>query len=578
MNPPISHLLQSHNSPRPIRFIAHTLSLMVLSSLMLANGALAKSPLSPAALAAKPMAATERIYLHQAKKNDTFIKLANTYLTNRKDYSIFQKYNPGINPKAIPIGSKVRIPIAAMRADVAAPTVLAVSGDSKINGEALKIGQRVNERDKLATGESSFITIKLADGSTLTVQSKSAVEIERARLLANTTVTESVVKLQSGRVESAVAKQHAAARYEVRTPTANMGVRGTIFRAAAEANGKGISEVLEGNVAVSGATDQLSQGLPLNAGFGTFVLQDKPPAPPVKLLPQPLLADFVGTETRPEIVFSFAPVVGATGYRALVATDNQFLKPVSESVSQTPSIKLVDLPDGALFLQVRAIDKDGLEGMNSIKQLNVAARPFAPLAAMPLPLSRVSSGSVAFKWSPKVSQLKSSPTDSESEVTQYRLQVAKDAKFSQIVVDEKNIRELTYTPKQTLASGNYFWRVAALTMSGREGPMGEASTFMVQSSNAPTALRLDLDGQNALRWRTNEVGQHYQVQLSKDETFDTLVQNQVVTTNQMPIEKLPKNTYFVRVRSVDKNSTIANIVNAGEWSTTLAVEIFGGLF
>jgi hypothetical protein len=557
---------------------AASVSLMMLfvtPTLMLSGDALANT--TPK-LKAKQASAGERIYQHQVLKNETFSQLANTYLTNRKDYSILQKYNPSINPNLIPIGSKIRMPIAAMRADIAAPTVLAVSGETKINGEALKVGQRVNERDKLATGDSSFITIKLADGSTLTVQSKSAVELERARLLANTTVTESVVKLQSGRVESAVAKQHAAARYEVRTPTANMGVRGTVFRAAADNTGKSVSEVLEGNVAVAGANATLSQGLPINAGFGTIVLQDMPPTPPVKLLPQPMLADFVDIQTRPELTFTFAPVAGARGYRALVATDSQFLKPVSEAVSATPSMRLADLPDGALFLQVRAIDKDGLEGMNSIKPLTVAARPFAPLAAMPLSASRLSSGNIEFKWTSKQNLLNTSNANADSTATQYRLQVAKDAKFSQIIVDEKNIQLLTHTPKQTLASGSYYWRLASQTMSGREGPMGEANVFEVQSLAAPIALRLDLDGQSALRWRAGEAGQHYQVQLSRSETFDNLVQNRVVTTNQMAIENLPKNTYFVRVRSVDANSTTDKVVSAGEWSITLAVEIFGRLF
>jgi len=559
-----------------VRLLARMASLFVVSSLTFANGAQVKAP-QP--LTTKAVATGERIYLHQAQKNDTFIKLANTYLAKRNDFSTLQKYNLGMNPTAIPIGSKVRIPIAAMRAELAAPTVLSVSGEANINGEALKAGQRINERDKLATGESGFITIKLADGSTLTVQSKSAVEIERARLLANTAVSESVVKLQSGRIETNVTKQHAAARYEVRTPTANMGVRGTIFRAAAEVNGKGISEVLEGNVAVSGMQGQV---VPIDAGFGTFVLRDTPPAPPRKLLPQPLLTDFVETQTRPELTFSFAPVAGATGYRALVATDSQFLRPVAESVSATPSMRVADLPDGALFLQVRAIDKDGLEGMNSIKPLKVAARPFAPMATMPMPASRVKSGSIEFKWLPRQNRAgaskSASSTDAESLATQYRLQVAKDAQFSQIVVDEKNIQSSSHAPKQTLASGSYFWRVASMTTSGQEGPMSEPSAFVVQSSTAPTGLRLDLAGQNALRWHTNDVGQHYQVQLSKDETFDSLVQNHVVTSNQMPIEKLPKNTYFVRVRSVDANSTTDSVLNPGEWSTALAVEIFAGLF
>jgi hypothetical protein len=116
--------------------------------------------------------------------------------------------------------------------------VVAVRGQVEANNQMLVAGQTLAERDKINTGDDGFVTIKLADGSTLTIQSKSSVELERTRQLANTTVGESVVRLERGRLETAVTKQNAAAKYEVRTPTSNMGVRGTMFRAGTDESGK----------------------------------------------------------------------------------------------------------------------------------------------------------------------------------------------------------------------------------------------------------------------------------------------------------------------------------------------------
>ena len=61
------------------------------------------------------------------------------------------------------------------------------------------------------------------------------------------------MKLESGRIETGVAKQkNSGARYEIRTPTSNMGVRGTMFRVGADESGKrGQGEVVEGLVAVT---------------------------------------------------------------------------------------------------------------------------------------------------------------------------------------------------------------------------------------------------------------------------------------------------------------------------------------
>jgi hypothetical protein len=505
----------------------------------------------------------ERIYLHTAVKGDTFGKLAQRYFVNRGDFNTLMKYNANTNPNAIPVGSAVRMPVSAMRADFAAAEVVTVSGQAALNGGKIVQGQKLNERDKLSTGDSGFVTLKLVDGSTITVQSKSAVEIERSRQLANTSVGESVIKLESGRLESSVTKQSPAARYEIRTPTSNMGVRGTVFRAAADpTNKKALSEVVEGAIGVSAASASPANGIALPAGFGTTVEEGKAPTAPVKLLAAPALRSTSVAETRPSITMDFPSVAGAAGYRAIVAQDQAFLQPVAEVVAKEPKVNFDNLPDGKLYLRVRAIDSAGLEGLNAEQSLTVAARPFAPTLVAPLPSATLAQGQVKFSWNLTASV-----------PTKYRLQIARDVRFSDVVFDKKEISAPPLLLTETLTQGSYFWRMASIDQSGREGPFGDVMSFSVQPSRLTIAKKLD--GNRArFSWK-GEVGALYQYQVSRRESFTDIVLDRVITESNLSIEGLPKNTYFIRARQVGIGSTPEKIIAPSDWSEWVMVEIFG---
>lgn len=521
---------------------------------------------APAKAAAKPPTGeTERLYTVKAEQGDTFLKLAGRYFTNRKNWQPLAKHNPTVDPVKIPVGREIKMPVSVMRAELAGPTVVSVSGKADVNGAALAPGQKLNERDKLNTGDDGFVTIKLADGSTLTVQSKSAVELERTRQFANTKVGESVIRLASGRVETSVTKQNAAARYEVRTPTSNMGVRGTVFRAGADATGaKGLSEVVEGAVGLASASASPQGGLALNAGFGSVVEAGKEPSPPVKLLPQPTLTPFAETQLRADVPMTVGVVDGARGYRAQVAEDEGFQKLVAEVVSNTPALTLPNLPDGALRVRVRAIDAQGLEGLDATQSLTVAARPFAPKTLGPLKGTSVSSAQPKLSWAP------------EKSAVSYRMQVARDAAFATVVADEKAIAGVTADVSKPLASGTWFWRMASIDAKGKQGPFGDASTFVVRLDRLRVTPVL-ASGQTRLTWN-GEAGVVYQFQVARRESFSEVLQDKIVSESAATITGLPKNIYFVRVRVVGAGSTPGMVKDPGEWSELQAVEVFATLF
>ncbi|MEQ1519098.1 MAG: FecR domain-containing protein [Usitatibacteraceae bacterium] len=262
------------------------------------------------------------------------------------------------------------------------------------------MGGTVSEGQQVETGDNGFVTLKLADGSTLVVQSKSKVKLETARTISKTDgIPVTQIKLESGRVEAQVEKQKraGAGRFEISTPTSNMGVRGTKFRVSSEADAKSSrGEVLEGVVNVAGAS--AASALDLNAGFGTLVEQNKPPLPAIRLLAAPDLSATPKLQERPVLRFKFAESAGAAGYRAQVAADSAYNDMRAEGVFKTAEAKFADLADGQYFLRVRAIDAQGIEGSDASVAFRLKARPEPPFTSAPPNKDKFSGMQAEFVW------------------------------------------------------------------------------------------------------------------------------------------------------------------------------------
>ena len=504
-----------------------------------------------------------RFYIHSAERGDTLLKLANRYLLNKADWQLFQKFNTISNPRAIPLGSKIRIPVSAMRVEPSPAEVIAASGSVTSTAGSISPGSKIKEGDKLTTGDAGFVTIKLADGSTMTVQPKSIVRMEAARQLANTGgVTDTVVRLDSGRVETNVAKQkNAAARYEIRTPTSNMGVRGTLFRVGADESGKkGQGEVVEGLVAVSGTTPSAgTKSLALTAGFGTFVEAGKPPSPPVALLPPPDVSALQAQFQTPDVAFAFQPVPAAGSYRAQVAMDKEFTNLIANTSSTTSAVTFVNLPDGPLFLRVRGVDVNGLEGKDATHSFVVKARPLPPVLLAPANMDRLLTSNVLLTWQPA------------PDAVSYRAQVAADGTFASPLTDEKVASGTSLTPPLALKAATYYWRIASMNAKGETGPWSAVRTFVgaadlpvLKAKRSAGASQLEIDASAA---------QTHQVQIARDTRFTNIASDRNITGNKFDLGNLGVGAYYIRVRAV-AGSVIGSEQAVGPWSDPRLLEVY----
>ena len=485
-------------------------------------------------------------YVHPAVQGDTLVHLARRYLIKPNDWQSLQKLNKIADPLRIRPGTLIRIPILAMNTAEAPAKVVALEGSVESTAGKLSVGSSLSEGQSVKTGENGFVTLKLADGSTLVVQSKSQMRLDVARTIANTGgIPVTLAKLDAGRVEAKVEKRAGSAgRFEIATPTSNMGVRGTQFRVSTEEGGKSSrGEVLEGtvNVAPSAGTG----GLDLGAGFGTIVQEGQLPIAPVKLLVAPDLSATSRLQERILLRFKFAELDGAAGYRAQVATDSAFTNMRAEGVFKTAEAKFADVADGEYFLRVRAIDNQQLEGKDAAIAFRMKARPEPPFTSAPQNKSKFSGEKADFAWA------------KSTEAGSYRFQLARDAGFSALVADEKSHKDNTYATTAKLIPGEYFWRAASIRPDGDTGPFGDVQSFTLKPLPPVPNPPKDEGGRVGFSWG-GEAGQKFEFQLARDAGFKEIVSEQKLDKPEIAIDKpAASGTYFMRFRAIDPDGFVA---------------------
>ncbi|MBL0125813.1 MAG: FecR domain-containing protein [Betaproteobacteria bacterium] len=490
-------------------------------------------------------------YVHPAKAGDTLIHLANRYLIKSNDWQSLQKLNKIADPQRIRPGTAIRIPLVAMKTDPAPLNVVSVEGPAESAGGKLVVGSTIGEGQSIKTGDNGFVTLRLADGSTIVVQSKSQVRMEIARTIANTSgVPVTRAHLESGRLEAKVEKRSGpAARFEVTTPTSNMGVRGTQFRASSDDSGKtSRGEVVEGTVYVADATAVNS--LDVSAGFGTVVEQGRAPVPPVKLLVAPDLSGVPRLQERLTLRFKFAESSGANSYRAQIAANDTFTALRAEGIFKTAEAKFGDLADGQYFLRVRAIDSLGIEGADAVVPFRLKARPEPPFASAPQNKARFSGEKVEFSWA------------TSTDAATYRFQIARDPAFTTLVADEKSVRGSSFALAAKLNPGDYFWRAASIRADGDAGPFGDVQSFTLKPIPAAPNPPKEEGGRVGFSWG-GESGQKFDFQLARDIAFKDLVMERRLDKPEITIEKpSAAGIYYMRYRAIDPDGFIAPFSSA----------------
>ncbi len=487
---------------------------------------------------------------YYAMQGDTPTSIAKRYTTSPNNWMVLTKRNKILNDRTIPIGTPILIPVEILPEEASEAKVYAMAGQASYRNaqgqeSELSLNSKVQEGGVIVTGKNGFLTLVLSDDSRVSLPSNTQIKLTKLRVTKYTQSPRTEIGLQEGKIESRITTlQTNKGRYEVFTPLAVAGVRGTQFRVGL--NSFGVSnEVLSGGVEVNDRQNDKSakHQLVLTSGKGNIVGNDGMQAA-IDLLPAPQMEARYLQQERPLLQFRVAENSAAKQYRVQIARDALAQDVIAESRFSENRFRFEGFKDGNYFIRVTAIDQHGLEGMPLLQGFTMKAFPEPPFVVEPKAKAR--SSDVHFVW-----------TEAQF-ARSYHFQLAKDAEFKQLVAEKSEIKGIDYN-HGNLADGQYYWRVATqIEVAGKleQGPYSDIQAFQKLPAQSFTGLDDGLDNQMSFNWN-GEPGQSFSLQIARDAEFKQLVLQRDLTKPELKIPRPEAGVYFIRVRASDPDGYVS---------------------
>lgn len=500
---------------------------------------------------------------------DTLIGLSREVLVTPGAWREVARLNRLPDPNRILPGQLLRIPTRLLRVTPLSATLAGSSGDVQIGTAAAVEGSPLAAGQTVQTGSTGSAVVEFADGSRLRLPPSTLAHVltsqslgarpAGAELPAGSALGgwfSGAMRVLRGSVEVFATKILRAKPFEVMTPTAVVGVRGTGFRVSYE-EGDGVRgttrvEVVDGQVRFDAGGRE--RGVDVPAGFGSTADAAGGALRVVKLLDAPDLSSVPARFERPIVRFSMP--AETVPLRMQVAGDAAFDRiVVDQRVEPGGEVRIAGLMDATWHLRSRRIDTDGLEGLDAKGRFVLKARPEPPAYLTPRSDAKQAVGPIEFAWAPNV------------DAARARLQVAEDAAFTRVLQDRIELTGATL--RADIASpGQYFWRLASVRANGDAGPFGDAQRFELRPLPEPPTGGLSADGR-ALVFTWGGRGQdRQQVQLASDPAFAQIVEQAELSS---PTWTLPASgrsgRFFFRYRSVEPDGFVS------PYSSTLMIDV-----
>lgn len=536
--------------------------------------------LLPAALAAPvsaPVAAASApqplLVPYTVTSHDTLIGLNKTLFAAPGVWKDVARINHLPDSNRLKPGQVLLVPADLLHSKVVPAQLLSAFGDVKVAGKPVAAGASIAVGDTIRTGDASSAVVQLADGSHIKLAPDSEGRLDEQRRFQVKATAAAIddglvaasLRLISGSVEVFASKVLRARPLEVSTPTAVIGVRGTVYRvrnditpatAAASAVNASATEVLEGKVhaQVGAAATQAADvparfGAPLEEGRKIVVLP-LPPAPDLSGIPANF--DHLPVKFR---------VPGTLPLRVQVAHDAAFDHiQLDLRVGAGDDVRLPQLADGAWHLRVRAISPEGLEGLDAVRDLRLLARPESPFLVEPPASAKRPVGDVDLRWT------------HNPDAAAYVVEVARDEKFAEIVMRDEHVRAETmgFHPVDSdfgAADGVYWWRVLSVDADGRRGAWSDSQALVLRPTPRAPLGRLSPDGAFVeLRWG-GRPEDRAEVELARDEAFQQIVARGDFDAPGGRLARPPSGSYFAHYRFVEPDGFKT------AWSGAVKIEV-----
>ncbi len=495
-------------------------------------------------------------FLYIVRPGDNPWNLSERYLKSFDYWPRLQEYNRIFYPHVMRPGSSLLIPLKWLRRETVVARVVGVHGHAEVQrGEqvvVLKTGMNVAVGEVLRTGADGNLTLQFPDGSRSLLGPNSEMRMTELWRLKGTTTPQVFIELPRGHLENEVDVDRSGnRRFVIDTPAGVAAVRGTRFRVdAVEQQVR--TETLRGEVSLQTARGQVR----MKRATGSLAHVGQAPLPPRNLLPAPQLDGLPERVERLPVDLPFPAVRGASAYRTQLASSADFSSIESDRVSRNPRTSSSnDLPDARYRLRVRAIDADGLEGLDAERDIEIDARPEPPFPLQPSPDAIVGEETPEFRWS------------RSGDAGHYRFQLAKDNRFHALLLDADKLSEPSIVFKDALAPGTYYWRVALATVAEGLGPFSDPQRFL-RPPPGPLPEPPQISGdQLELRWRAAGADDRYQIQLASDVSFQQLTIDQVSAQPVLAVSKPASGVYYLRVRTLPADGA------PGPWGKAQQIEL-----
>jgi len=313
-------------------------------------------------------------WVYTFRPGDTLWELCTKYVSAKNCWSKVAQRNQIENPRQIPPGSKLYLPIAWLKVLPGQAKAVSVEGEPIVirEGEENSIivkGDVFSMGDQLESRSGNFL-LEFADGSQLLVKPGSQLTFDTLTLYGESGMVDTRVRLNRGRVRAKVTPAiGSGSRYEISTPSAVAAVRGTEFRVVSidgSEDGSEASmraEVLEGRVQVGNdlGAIQVAEGFAVKTQKGQLV------ETPVKLLLSPeLTVDIDDVVSTFPLEIRWKELETAVHYRVEVFSvegDSQRL--LVEEKTASPTFEIGLLEEGQYKVNIRGIDESSFEGKDS---------------------------------------------------------------------------------------------------------------------------------------------------------------------------------------------------------------------
>jgi len=495
-----------------------------------------------------PVPALASDWSYTFRPDDNLWDLSNKYLISNKHYAQLQVLNNINDPKNIPAGTIIKIPVKWLKKRPSSALVVDSIGKVTIihvaeNANSVKAtsNKHLYTGDRIITGPDSSATLVFADQSRLILHANSELVMDALSQYGDTGMVDTNLRLPAGRVDSQVNPEKGpATRYEITTPAAVAAVRGTEFRMSTDpVTTITRSEVLKGLIGVS--AQKTTTDVP--EGFGTITKQGTPPQKPRKLLPPPDTSTTRKKIIQLPIELKWKVLSGAKTYRIQVFPKNAPGRVLIDQITDTAFIKINSLEDNHYILRVRGTDDIGLEGLNRDHEFNVVTKPLTPVLTDPQSDSTVNVLQPKFTWVV------------DERARYYHLQLSTDPEFRQLVIDKTDLKLNRFKPDSKLQAKTLYWRVAGINKAGIKGGFSETGKFTINTRPVPVIMGIPKIDNHFIyfQWFTKESGNTFQFQIKTQNAYYDSMKEFITMQNSLGIARPVSGIYYYRVREI-KNS------------------------